>query len=141
MSTQSFDVVGFQAQFPEFATFNQAQLAGYWTMASQYLSPNDGTLLFGAQLALALNLLTAHIAKLFQQITSGATPGVVTGGTEGGVSVSIEPPPSKSAFQYWLSTTPYGLQLRALLGLLSAGGLSVGGSCERGQFRKAGGLF
>ena len=47
----------------------------------------------------------------------------------------------KSAFGYWLLTTPYGNELRMLLDIVGGVGFYVGGSCEREGFRKAGGIF
>jgi hypothetical protein len=74
-------------------------------------------------------------------ITEGNAPGVMTGATEGTVSVSLQAPPAKDAFSWWLATTPYGAQLRALLLARSAGGFYVGGLPERAAFRKVGGIF
>lgn len=144
MATQVWDQAAFQAQFPEFAGTPGSALQGYWNMAVQYMNPNDGCLLSGSILLLGLNLLTAHLARLFAQIAAGAgnnTPGVVTGAGEGSVNVSMAPPPFRDGWQYWLSTTPYGQQLWALLQANTAGGLYVGGSLERASFRKAGGVF
>ncbi len=105
------------------------------------MNPNDGCLLNGSALQAALNLMTAHLAQLSIQIASGTAAGPVVGASEGSVSVSFLPPPGKSAFSYWLSCTPYGQQLLALLSLQGAGGFLVGGSLERASFRKAGGAF
>lgn len=144
MTTHVFDVASFRSQFPEFAnstTYPDLQLSGYWTMAIQYMSPDDGYLLSGDVLQLALNLLTAHLAKSFTMINAGQTTVLVTGSSEGSVSVSLTPPPSKNAFQWWLATTAYGMQLRSLLSIKTAGGFYIGGSIERSAYRKAGGVF
>jgi hypothetical protein len=113
----------------------------YFTMASQYISPTDGFMLSGDVLALSLNLMTAHLAKSFSMINLGQTSVVVQGSSEGSVSVSLVPPPIKNAFQFWLSTTPYGMQLRALLNIQGAGGFFIGGLPERSAFRKVAGIF
>ena len=140
MAVQALDPAAFKAQFPEFGTFADAAITAYWDMATQYMSATDGVMLSGSTLAFALNLLTAHLAKSFLIISTGS-PGVVNSATEGGVSVSMTPPPVKNAWQWWLATTPYGVQLWALLQVQTAGGVFVGGSAERNAFRKAGGIF
>lgn len=141
MSLHTFDLTTFQATFPEFAATNPVALAAYWDMATQYLNPNDGCMLSGRVLQLALNFTTAHLAKLMALAGAGKTSGVATGATEGSVSVSMAPPPFRSGWEFWLSTTPYGLQLWALLQVQTAGGTFIGPSLERASFRKAGGVF
>ena len=144
MATQIFNSTAFRAQFAEFAnvtTYPDVLLSGYFTMASQYISPVDGYILAGDSLLLALNIMTAHLAKSFTMLNAGQSSVVVVGSSEGSVSVSLTPPAAKNSFQWWLSTTGYGIQLRALLSVSAAGGISVGGSQERASFRKAGGVF
>lgn len=144
MATHSFDAAGFRVMFPEFSsatTYPDSTLSGYFSMSTQYVSPDDGTYLFGDTLQLALNLMTAHIAKALTLAAAGKSSGVTIGAGEGSVNVSLLPPPAKSAWQYWLSTTPYGMQLRALLLAAGAGGLIAGPSLERASFRKAGGYW
>ncbi len=86
--------------------------------------------------------MTAHLVWSDYLIRQGqTTAGMVTGATVSKVSVSITPPPSASAWQFWLSTSPYGLQLWAFLNIKSAGGAYVGGLPERTAFRKVGGVF
>lgn len=139
-----YDDAGFRAQFPEFAnstTYPVLTLSGYFTMATEFMSAEDGILLSGATLQTALNMMTAHLAKSFALLNAGQTTAVVTGSSEGSVSVSLTPPPTKNAWQWWLATTPYGMQLRALLMAKSVALQFVGGSLERNAFRKAGGLF
>lgn len=65
----------------------------------------------------------------------------MTSASEGSVSVGMMAPPAKNGWQFWLSSTPYGVQLGALLGVASAGGVFIGGSEERAAFRKAGGVW
>lgn len=142
MAVHVFDVTAFQAQFPEFASTSPATLNGYWAMATQYITSADGCLFAGDALQLALYLMTAHIAKLMTDVSAGNTPGgPATGASEGSVSISMAPPPFRNGWQFWLSTTPYGQQLWALLSVRSAGGFYIGGSFERASFRKAGGVF
>lgn len=135
----SFDVAQFRAMYPAFAnmtTFPDAVLQMYWDQATSYVSNVNYGWLFGAQSAngnavnrvLALNLMTAHITQLFVLIGVGQTPGIVTGATVDKVNVTLEAPPIKDGWQYWLAQTPYGQQLWALLTAASVGGWYVGGS-------------
>jgi uncharacterized protein DUF4054 len=145
MAEHTFDVAAFRAQFPYFADvtkYPDVLLSGYFSMAGCYLSPWDRCDFYGDCLQLALNLMTAHLAFLYTP-RGNIIPGVglVTSSTIDRVSVTKQLPTSSSAWQYWLSSTPYGLQLWALLHSKAAGGWMVGGSLERRAFRKAGGIF
>ena len=134
----------FRQQMPEFAnatTYPQATLAMYFGMATDFMASSDATALAGDTMVYALNLMTAHIAKSNALLSQGVNNVVVTGSTEGSVSVSLAPPPAKDAFQFWLATTSYGLMLRALLKAKSMVLQYAGGSVERAAFRKAGGVF
>lgn len=141
MGSVAFDVTDFQRKFPEFALQSPVTLSSYWDLACEYISSTEGSVFKGTGLASALNLMTAHLAKLTAMSIAGQTPGVVSGATEGSVSVSLTPPPVKNGWQWWLSTTAYGQQLWALMSVKSAAVLYVGGSLERASFRKAGGVF
>ncbi len=146
MSLIVFDPAAFRAQFKAFentSCYPNITLEGWFEMATAYISAEDNCcyMLSGAKRALALNLLTAHIGTLFKIINEGETPGVVTSATIDKVSVSIKAPPDQSQFQAWLSTTPWGQQLNALLQVASVGGFYVGGVAERNGFRRAYGGF
>lgn len=89
-------------------------------------------------------LLTAHLLHLATKANSGSengTTGVVASASQGSVSVSFSTPQTSSGWQYWLSTSPYGLQLWALLKQLSAGGFYIGGLPERKAVKKVGGVW
>lgn len=136
----------FREQFPAFAdagAFPTALLSVNWETGTAYISPNanPGWTCNPAQLQRALDLMCAHLTQLGVQIANGVPLGVMSAATEGSVSITMQPPPVKSAFGYWLSTTPYGIQLRMLLDVVGSVGFYAGGSCERGGFRKAGGVF
>lgn len=136
----------FRAQFPAFADttkFPEAVLLATWTTGTAYISPNPnpGWTDNPAQLQRALDLLCAHLTQLGVQIANGTPLGVMSAASEGSVSITLQPPPVKSALGYWLSTTPYGNELRMLLDIVGGVGFYVGGSCERQGFRKAGGVF
>lgn len=145
----TFNVAAFRVQFPQFANptvFPDITLQAYWDTASQYIANQSQEGFCGgmtdAQLLLALNLMTAHLAALSVIMAngSGQTPGLVQSATIDKVTVSLTPPPVTDQFQWWLSLTPYGQQLLALLQVQSVGGFYVGGAPESlGMYRPLGG--
>lgn len=144
MATHVLDVAAFRAAFPAFSdagTFPDAMIQIYWDMATGYVSPNDGWGLAGNQLQSALNMMTAHLLQSFTLLSAGTAAVVVKGSTVDKVTVQLEPPPAKSAWQWWLATTPYGQMLWGLLSAASAGGFYFGGTPERYGFRRVGGRF
>lgn len=141
-----YNDTNFRAQFPAFAsaaTFPETILSATWTTGTAYISPNanPGWTCNPSQLQRALDLLCAHLTQMAQNIANGVPMGVMSAASEGSVSITLQPPAAKSAFQYWLSTTTYGIELRMLLDIVGGVGFYVGGSCEREGFRKAGGTF
>lgn len=146
MTIITFDVAAFRLAYPAFAnvtTYPTLTLQGYWDAATSYISDqNSGCLMLkGGARVLALNLMTAHLAALFTIIAAGETPGVETGATIDKISVQMMPPPVRNQWQFWLSQTPYGAQLLALLQANTAGGMYTGGMGELGAFRRIGGVF
>lgn len=146
MTTPAYNDSLFRAQFPQFAdpvTYPMALLQNYWNMGVNYISVNNGndSSWRSGQAQLANDLMCAHLAASFTLINAGTASVLVQGSTEGSVSVTLTPPPVKSAFGWWLATTPYGSQLRALLKVVAGVGLFVGGLPERSGFRKIYGVF
>lgn len=145
MTTHVFDVGQFRAQFPAFANvtkYPDALLSGYFDMGTCYISPIDWPGLSGNCLQQALNLMTAHLVTLSTKANAGKSQsGPVSAASIDKVSVTMQPPPIKNEWQSWLATTPWGLQLWALLQVKAAGGFYVGGGIEREGFRTAGGFF
>jgi hypothetical protein len=152
MTDIAFNVTAFRAQFPGFAntgTYPDATLDGYFSFATGYISATPqwgiGGLTLNQQ-TLALNLMTAHLATIGQRIAtygadSGRVSGFISSESVKDVSYTLKPPEGFSAFGQWLSQTPYGQQLYALLNVASAGGFYVGGLPEGRAFRKLGGRF
>lgn len=146
MAVITFDVTAFRAAFPQFANLTKypdARLQGYFDSASCIINNNDygcGSLT-GTCRVRALNLQTAHLAALADIIAGGQAPGLVNSATVDKVSVSLTPPPFKNQWQWWLSLTPYGAELLALLQAKAVGGFYVGGLPEISAFRKVGGIF
>lgn len=143
MAQTAFNLANFRAQFPAFTAIADATLQANWTTGTAYVnSYNANTCAYTqAQAQLANDLMAAHITALGIQIAANQAPGVMTAATEGSVNITLLPPPVKSAFGYWLSSTPYGAQLRALLDQIASVGFFVGGSLERSSYRGAGGRF
>ena len=142
MAAHVFDLPSFAAACPALASSDPTTLAATFGTATVIMTKYDGCLLNGDALQLALNLMTGHLTQIAAQLAAGQTSvAPLTGATEGSVSLSLQPPPATSGWQYWLTSTPYGVQLWALLSVKSAGGLMVGGSLERASFRQAGGGF
>lgn len=148
MSTITLDIAAFRALFPQFAGTppTDALITAQWGMATAYVSPDTYGDMPVAARTYALQLMTAHLLALGVIIANGGTytgtPGVVTQSKVGDIAVSLaQPPYGTSQWRYWLSLTPYGLQLLALLDAQAAGGFYVGGLPERSAFRKVGGIF
>lgn len=134
----TLDVAAFRVSYSAFASeasFPTPVLQAYFDTSGSYLANDNYGLIREASRYTALTLMTAHLAALSVLIASGETPSVATAGSVDKVSVSMEPPPVKSQFHWWLSTTPYGQQLLAMLQMRGAGGLYIGGSRTRGGFR------
>ena len=128
----TFDYALFISQCPQYSngtTYPQALLQTYWDIAINYVSNvgNYGALQ-GAARQYGLNLMVAHLAYLAGLIAIGQVPGLMQNATIDKVTVGLTPPPLKNQFQWWLSLTPYGQQLLALLQINSVGGFYIGGS-------------
>lgn len=144
MEDHTLDPAAFRAMFPQFASvaiYPNTSLQAWWSMATVNMSAADSCALNGDTLQLALNLMTAHLGALFVSMASGKRGGVLTSASIDKVSVGYASPPFKTGWQFWLSSTPYGLQLWALLTGLAAGGFYVNGAPEAAAFRKVGGYF
>lgn len=143
MALHTFDVALFRVQFPAFADpidYPDARLQMYWDMAVCYVNPNDFCYLSGSCLQLSLNLMTAHLVALSDIIASGSNPGFEDSASIDKVSVSLQAPPVFTQWGWWLSGTPYGAQLWALLQAQSVGGFYIGGLPETAAFKRVGGI-
>lgn len=135
-----FDIAAFRVNFPAYAdetAYPDSLITAKSEIALCYISENSGCDCF----EYAWQLMVAHLLYIDDLIAGGGVVGQVTGATVDKVSVTIAPPDTKGGYSYWLSTTPYGNQLRALLKRCSIGGAYIGGRSERSAFRSAGGTF
>ena len=134
----TFDYTLFKTQCPAYANpavYPQALMQSYWNIATNYVS-NVGNfgVLQGDSRQYALNLMVAHLTYLAGLIAAGQVPGLMQNATIDKVTVGLTPPPLKNQFQWWLSLTPYGQQLLALLQVSAVGGFYIGGSPVRASF-------
>ncbi|MCD1124813.1 DUF4054 domain-containing protein [Jinshanibacter sp. LJY008] len=149
-ATITFDAILFRKRFTVFSDpdkYPTETLQDFWDQATDYISSEDYGWLSGGKRKSAINMMTAHLLALNDILTTGESEGIGTGGittsaTIDKVSVTqAPPPPASDEWQYWLSQTPYGLELLALLQVHSVGGFYIGGLPERSAFRKVGGVF
>lgn len=148
MTTITLDLTAFRAQFQQFAstvTFPDATIQGQFDMGTAFVQPRVGCQMPTAARRQALYLMTAHLLALSVIIAAGnytGQPGTVTASSVGDVSVTLQPPPVKSQWAWWLNLTPYGAQLDALLQAQAVGGMGpFGGLPEIAGFRRVGGVF
>jgi len=107
----TFDYATWLLRYPEFAAVSQPLAQEYFNEATLYLRNDGGSPVSTDALQLTLlGMLTAHIAWL-NQVANGAVvnplPGVITGATEGSVSVQVTPLDG-SPNVAWYSQTKYG---------------------------------
>jgi len=143
MTTIVFNYSTFIALFPAYsnaAKYSQNTLQAFWNSAINYVSDIDGCgNVQGDTRDYAINLMTAHLTYISDLIASGTIPYLVQNSTIDKITVGLTPPPLKNQWQWWLSTSPYGQQLLALLQVNSAGGFYIGGSAPRAAFGYQGG--
>lgn len=134
----TFDYASFIIVAPSYSnltTYPEAAIQNYWNMATNYMSTlaTFGQLQ-GTQRQYGLNLLTAHLLYIAGLTQGGTVPYLMQSSTIDKVSVTLTPPPLKNQFVWWLSSSPYGQELYALLQVKSVGGLYIGGSLQRFAF-------
>lgn len=139
----TLDIAAFRAQFPAFSDvvkYPDAVITGWWDGALCYLSAEDccGCETDDCRLR-AIYLLMAHLMQLASVTAAGGQAGAVQSATIDKVSVTLATIPAQSMWQWWLSGTPYGLQLYMLLRQQAGGGMYVGGAPERAALRRVGG--
>ena len=129
-----FDPAAFRALFKAFAdtsAYPNQVLQLWWDTGTNYVSDLDSGIWCGdmslSQRTLALNYITAHLVYLADQIAAGQQTGFVSSSTIDKVSVTMVAPPVPNQWQFWLTQSPYGQQLLALLEVASAGGDYIAG--------------
>ncbi len=143
-NNSTLDIVKFREQFPEFSDtskYTDLYMLEKYNMAICYISDLHCSSLTDDCTQYALYLMIAHLIKIDDEITANVKRGVITSASQGRVSTSFETPPSSGPWDYWLNTTAYGQQLKALLDVNSSGGWYVGGSAVGSAFRRLGGYI
>lgn len=115
MSTIAVDLDTFKAWFPYFTDVTDETLQGAYAGASSFISTNLGNINLPENLQVrGVYLATAHVLYLSLN-PDLASQGKVASASEGSVSASFTQPQYKNWLEYWLSLTPYGLELLAIL--------------------------
>jgi hypothetical protein len=110
----TFDYPTWLAFYPEFSTVG-ASVAGQYFAWATLFQANDGSgpVQDAGQQLLLLNMLTAHIAKLFALDANGKAPsglvGRINSASMGSVSVTAEMQLGSSAQAQFMAQTRYGL--------------------------------
>ena len=109
----TFDYAKWVARYPEFAGVLEPAAQDYFDEATIYLRNDGGGPVPTAALQLLLlNMLTAHIAKIYATVNGIAPSGLVgaiTNAAEGSVNVAVKVADVVPGTMAWFAQTPYGL--------------------------------
>jgi len=140
----TLDLAIFRARFPKFSDINaypDIAIQAQFNTAIAFMSNEPNCFLAVGAQEEALYLLTAHLLYISSMIAAGTPVQVMVSAAEGTVNAGFAPPPFKNGFQFWLTSTPYGSMLWALLQIHSVGGAFVAGTRSRSGIRKPQGYF
>lgn len=129
-------LAGFYEEYPEFNTDEYKTICPIaFRQAKNRIKIRNCGILRDENRVQAIYLLTAHLSSLSFKNQSGQSSaggaGIVASASVGEVSISYQQIPAQDSWSYWLSLTPYGLELLALLDGLTAVPLYIGGTLER----------
>ena len=116
MTTIAVDYDTFIDWFPYFTDkIDESGLSSAYAGASSFISTTLGAINLPESLQIrGVYLATAHCA--YGAVNPQAfAQGKVGNATEGSVSVGFVQPPYKNWLEYWLSLSPYGLELLSIL--------------------------
>ena len=133
----TLDIAAFRAAFPAFSdttAYPDAMLNGKMLIAQCYIEDNDLTFKADCR-QYAYQLMIAHLLTIGNLIAAGQSGRMISSAGEGPVNVSFSEPPTASNLSYWLMTTPYGVELSALLSANAVGDY-YGGDLSRAGFRR-----
>ena len=130
----------FRQQIPEYADlieYPPSVLQGWWNIAINYVSDvgNFGSL-NGSSRQYAIDLMMAHLIYISILTAGGTVPYVLSASSIDKISITAVPPPLKNQWGWWMSISPYGQQLWALLQMKSVGGYYIGGFPNLCAFRR-----
>ena len=141
MSNVLVTLAEFYEEYPEFNTDEYKNICPIaFRRAKVYISIKNSCSLKDERRKQAIYLLTAHFSVLMFRNISGQTNGGGTSSSGGGlvasasvgeVSISYQQISSGDMTDYWLSSTPYGMELLALFEALNSIPRYIGGSLER----------
>lgn len=116
MTKIAVDYNTFIAWFPYFTDkATEESVSSAYEGAASFISTNLGNInLPGNLQTRGVYLATAHVLFLSLNPTL-ASAGKVASATEGSVSASFTQPQYKNWLEYWLSLSPYGMELLAIL--------------------------
>lgn len=115
MSQITVDLDTFVKWFPYFRDITQEQLESSYAGASSFISTYEGVINLPENLQVrGVYLATAHVMYLSMN-PDLVSQGKVSNATEGSVSAGFVQPQYKNWLEYWLSLSPYGLELLAIL--------------------------
>ena len=135
MASVSVNIAEFRHKFPAFSDttkYSDDFVQMMLDTAQLYISPEENCLVKPEIQKQMIYLMTAHLLEVNSKLANGDSTagGQVASASVGGVSVSRAIPNNKSELDYFLNSTGYGIQLLALLSMLSAVGLYIGGQKE-----------
>lgn len=121
MSEIVLDVKELREAFPEFKSeclYPNGYLERFLTQATMYISKENRVLRPEVR-KLAIQYMACHLVSLSAVDGKGNASGndgnIVTSSSVGSVSVSIQPPIARDAFEQWIQSTPYGKAYWSLL--------------------------
>lgn len=137
MAEVNLSVAEFRQRFPAFSNttkYTDAFLLSCLETAKLYISPEKNCLVKDEQLKQLIYLMTAHLAEINYSLMNGKSSSIGGGQISSAhiddVSVTKAIPNNKTELDYWLNTTAYGMQLLAVLSMLSGIGFYIGGQQE-----------
>ena len=113
MSLITVDYNQFKAMFPVLSDLSETQVSLAYEGAGSYIATECGAISLDIKSQTrGVYLATAHIAYIMAHPDKFRA---LSSASEGSVSASFALPPTKDLFQYYLSLTPYGMELMAIL--------------------------
>jgi hypothetical protein len=123
--------------FSDSTKYTDEKVELFIEQAYNYISPHKGCLLKCKSRRYAIELMAAHLLTLNDRILSGnmSAGGRITSANIDKISVSLEAPKNQNDWNYWLSLTPYGMALSALLISKAPIGIYSGGINYRSSLK------
>lgn len=130
----------FRSAMPAFSDatkYSNTLVSTFIDQAGNYISTKNCGVLRDNSRVYALELMTAHLLTLNDMILSGniGASSKITSTSIDKISVSTQAPNTRNEWAYWLSLTPYGTALLALLQSKAPFGIYSGGTNYRGSLR------